>query len=211
MTGLNIFASFFGGVFNSLSGGLSTGLDWIIYLLLVLACIAGLLLNLLGLPGIWLIVFGAIAHALYTGIGVGIGWSVIVALVVMGVLAEVIEFVAGAAGSKKAGGTKRGMVGAIVGGLVGGILGTPIFPIVGTIIGSIVGSFVGAFGVEALAGKTSGDSAKVGIGAAKGRALGILIKTAFGCAMAVLTLAAAFPLLQLQPATQPATTAQLHN
>src|SRR4051812_13252169 len=83
-------------------------------------------------------------YALLTQTRNFVGWHSLIALVVLGVIAEAAEFFAGAAGSKAAGGRKRGMIGAIVGALVGGIIGTPLFPIIGTILGACLGAFIGA-------------------------------------------------------------------
>lgn len=168
---------------------------WGGWLVLVGVGLVGLVLNLLGLPGIWLIVLGTIVYGISSGWGEYVGWTSVLTLLGIGITAELIEFLAGAAGSRKFGGSKRGMVGAVVGGLVGGIAGTPIFPVVGTIAGSILGSFIGAFLVESgVLEKSSKSSAKVGIGAALGRALGIVIKSAFGAAMLLIAAITALPI-----------------
>ncbi len=181
---------------------------WGGWLLLVGVGLVGLVLNLFGLPGIWLIVLGTILYGVSSGWGEYVGWTSALTLLGIGIAAELIEFLAGAAGSRKFGGSKRGMIGAVVGGLVGGIAGTPIFPVVGTIVGSILGSFVGAFLVESgVLERSSKSSAKVGIGAALGRALGIVIKSAFGAAMLLIAAIAALPVDHIQtadPSTQPA-------
>src|SRR5687768_3417042 len=96
-------------------------MDWLYYVLLIIALLAGLLLNILGLPGLWLMVAAHGVYALLTGWGVYVDWPSLVALVVLALLAEAVEFLAGAAGSAKAGGRKRGMAGAIVGGFLGAI------------------------------------------------------------------------------------------
>ncbi|MGB7161328.1 MAG: DUF456 domain-containing protein [Tepidisphaeraceae bacterium] len=187
-------------------------LHWLYYILLLMLLVVGLFINILGLPGLWLMVaaFGAYAWATAASDYVSVG--ALVAVIVLALLAELVEFVAGAAGSKAAGGSKRGMMGAIIGGIVGGIVGTPIFPVVGTIVGACLGSFIGAFTIELAIGRTHDDSMKIGIGAAKGRFVGIVAKLAFGIAMLFVALIAAFPtggatavILPL-PATLPATT-----
>ena len=177
-------------------------LDWTYYVALLLLCVAGLALNILGLPGLWLIVVSAIGYGWLTGFE-HIGWWSLGALVGLALLAELIEFVAGSAGAKAAGGSKRGMLGAIVGGLVGGILGTPIFPIVGTIVGAIAGSFAGAAIIEYGIGRTGDHSMRVGIGAAKGRFWGIVSKSAVGLVMTGLVAIAAVPLHRRTPVLLP--------
>jgi uncharacterized protein YqgC (DUF456 family) len=179
-------------------------LDWTYYILLLALLVIGLFVNILGLPGLWMMVasYGAYAWATWDR---GYVWPrSLVAIIVLALLAELVEFVAGAAGSKAAGGSKRGMAGAIIGGIAGGIVGTPIFPVVGTIIGACFGSFAGAFLVEAAIGRSHEESIKIGFGAAKGRFMGIIAKLAFGIAMLIVALYAAFPTRGTPVAVAPA-------
>lgn len=163
--------------------------------MLLMMCVIGLALNIIGLPGLWLMVASAVAFAWWTGF-VYLGWPGLITLVVLALLAELVEFLAGSAGAKAAGGSKRGMVGAIVGGLVGGLVGTAVIPIpaVGTIIGAVAGSFGGAALVEYSIGRTMEHSYQVGVGAAKGRFWGIVSKTGFGLAMLAVVIIAGIPL-----------------
>lgn len=179
--------------------------DWLYYVLLLILGVTGLALNILGLPGLWLMVGAAGLYALLTGFEhLGI-WGFLV-LFLLAVMAEILETVLGGVAAKKVGGSKRGMVGAIVGGLIGGIAGTPLIPIpiVGTIIGACIGSFIGAFGVELFwLRKTPGDSFKIGTGAAAGRFMGIIAKSAVGIVMLLVTVIWAIPLWHSTPPTLP--------
>lgn len=167
--------------------------DWLWYVLLMaLAQIVGLFLNLLGLPGLWVMLAAAGIYAFVTHL-LHIGWPGLIAMFLLAVAAEIVEFVAGAAGSKKAGGTKRGMLGAIVGALIGGVFGTGFLPIIGTLVGAILGAFVGAAIVELLIRQDVEHSLRVGIGAAKGRFWGTVFKSAFGIAMMIIALWAGWP------------------
>jgi hypothetical protein len=182
-------------------------LPWLYWLVLLAVHCGGWFLNLLGLPGLWLMVIGHAVFGWATGWNVYVGWPSTIAVFGIAVLAEVVEFVAGAAGSAKAGGTKRGMVGAIVGGLIGGIAGTLIpIPVVGTIIGAVAGSFVGAVAIERLVVADTDRAVRVGVGAAKGRFLGIVSKSAFGGVIIAVSLLTALPYGAAggAPATQPA-------
>jgi uncharacterized protein YqgC (DUF456 family) len=191
-------------------------LDWTYYLILLALCVVGLAVNILGLPGLWLIVAAAVAYAWATAFA-HLGLWGLITLVGLALLAELVEFLAGSAGAKAAGGSKRGMAGAVVGGLVGGILGTPFIPIpvLGTIIGAVAGSFAGAALVEYAIGRTAGHSFRVGVGAAKGRFWGIVSKSAIGLAMTAVVILFAIPLHGRTPVllppgtptTRPATTA----
>lgn len=169
---------------------------WVYYTLMVIFQVAGLIVTLIGLPGLWLMVGALILFGVVTGWTQHIGWQATIAMLVLATLAEVVEFLAGAAGSKQAGASKRGMAGAIVGGLVGAIVFTPLIPIpiVGTIAGMCIGSFGGAFAVEMLIGKKVQQSAAVGWGAAKGRFWGTVLKLVFGVIMFLVAAICALPI-----------------
>jgi len=162
------------------------------YVLLLLVAIGGLGISLLGLPGLWLVVAATVAFTLVTG-GVVLSWQTVLIVAGLALASEIVEFVAGAAGSKTAGGTWRGIVGAIVGGLVGGIIGVPI-PIVGPLLGAVLGAAVGAGAFELTGERDLRRAGNIAIGAAKGRAWGIASKATFGTAMLVVLAIYAFPL-----------------
>jgi uncharacterized protein YqgC (DUF456 family) len=163
-----------------------------LYVILLLLMLVGLFVNLLGLPGLWLMVIAYVGFALATGWNVYVGLPSVIAVVLLALAAEAAEFFAGAAGSAAAGGRKRGMVGALAGGLIGGILGTPVLPIVGTVIGACAGAFVGAAAFEFM-DRDAAHSIRVGVGAAKGRFWGILSKLLFGLIMFAVAAYAALP------------------
>ncbi len=171
-------------------------LTWLYYLSLLLVQVLGVALTLVGLPGLWLMVGALALYAWVTGFNIYVGWPSMVALLVLAALAEVVETGAGAAGAKQAGGSKRGMIGAVVGGFVGAIVLTPVIPIpvVGTVAGLCIGSFGGAFLVEAAIGKEMGQSATIGWGAAKGRFWGTVFKVCFGIVMLIVAMLCALPL-----------------
>ncbi len=163
--------------------------------LLVLINTCSLFLIVLGLPGTWTMVLATAGLWWWQGEELVIvsGWVVVVALV-LAFVGEVIEFLSGAAGAKKAGGSRWGSVGAIVGALVGAILGTFLIPvpIVGSIVGMCGGAFAFAALLERIGGRTVEESLRSGQGAAVGRFLGILAKLAVGVAIWVVTGVAAF-------------------
>src|SRR3954462_3381837 len=111
------------------------------------------------------------AHAVYalaTTWNRYVGWPSLIALIVLALIAEAVEFFAGAAGSKAAGGRTRGAIGAVVGAFVGAILFSFIpFPPVAQIAGACVGAFLGAAVME-FTDKDLRHSLRVGVGAAKG-------------------------------------------
>jgi hypothetical protein len=170
-------------------------LHWTYYLSLALLQLVGLTLTLIGLPGLWLMVAAVGVYAWLTVWDRYIGWPAMLSVLLLALLAEVAEFLAGAAGSAKAGGTKRGMIGALTGGLIGAIALTPFIPIpvVGTIAGACIGSFAGAFLVELGIHRDTLHSTRVGWGAAKGRFWGIMLKLGFGVIILLVTLLTAIP------------------
>lgn len=181
---------------------------WLYYLVLLFVSTVGLLLAIIGLPGIWLIVAATGIYALLTA-GAYAGLKTLVALILLGIAAEVLETALGGVAAGKAGASKRGVLGAILGGMAGAILGTPLIPIpiIGTIVGACIGSFVGAFAVELLwLKRTAKDSAKIGTGAAAGKLAGIFTKLLFGGAMLILAAFAALPVGNITPPTTLPTT-----
>ena len=161
-------------------------------LLLITALLASWLLTVLNLPGNWLMV---LATAIYSycvpaDSAAAVGWKVVLAILIMAVLGEVVELLAGAAGTAKAGGSRRGalfaLVGSMGGGLLGVFVGLPI-PIVGSIFGALLfaclGALIGAMFGEMSAGKGLNASWQIGKAAFGGRLAGTLGKVVLGSAM----------------------------
>ncbi len=168
---------------------------WLYYILLLVVQIAGLVVALFQLPGLWLMLAGVGIYAWVTAAHGYVSGASLIVLFLLTLLAEVVEFIAGGAGAKKAGASKLGMVAAMVGGIVGAIAGTPLIPIpvVGTIIGACVGSFIGAMAVELIKKGDVSHSVRVGYGAAKGRFLGMAGKLTIGVVILVVTMIVALP------------------
>ncbi len=144
----------------------------------VILAVLGSLLVIAGLPGVWLLALTAlVVEAIWPQT---LGVWVVAGAIATGVVGEVLEFAAGAAGAKAAGGSKSAAFAAILGALVGAILGTlflPFLPIIGTIVGAVAGAGLSAGLVErGVHGKKWGDSARVAQGAATGRLLAIALK-----------------------------------
>jgi hypothetical protein len=162
-------------------------MDWIsIVILVIFGLYASIcvLITLVGLPGTWLMVAGALAITLCNPLWSDSSiWSWVTIGIVLGlaVCGEIIETTAAGLGAKAGGGTKRGMLGAILGSMVGAFIGTFVIPIplAGTLIGAIAGAFLGALLGELSHKDTApaGALAKSAIGAAIGRVMGIIGKT----------------------------------
>jgi uncharacterized protein len=155
-------------------------------LLLLAAMVVGLILIPLGLPGLWVMVGGALLYS-YAVPGGGIGIWTLIALTVLAVLAEVVEFVLGGRYARKYGGSRRAGWGAILGGVAGAIVGVPV-PVIGSVIGAFVGSFAGAWVAERTRGSSGGVATKVATGALIGRVVATGVKVAVGLVIAIWTM-----------------------
>src|SRR4051812_2206618 len=169
--------------------------DLIFYLLMLALLLFGLFLNVLTLPGLWLMVAIYGTYAWLTTWNHFVGWWSFGILAALAMIGEISEFAAGSAGAKKAGATKRAMIGAVVGGMIGGIFLTALIPIpiVGTIIGVCLGAALGAGIIELMIHRDIAHSVRVGSGAFKGRLMGILSKLVIGAVMFFTAMIAGFP------------------
>jgi uncharacterized protein YqgC (DUF456 family) len=160
--------------------------------LLLLLNTLGLFLILVGLPGTWFMVLSTALLAWLRSAEVRISTWTLVAMAGLALAGEVVELAAGAAGSRRAGGTWRGSVLALLGGVAGAILGTLLIPVpvVGSVLGACLGAFFGALGGELWAGKRLEPAIRVGRGAFVGRLLGTLSKLAVGVAIWTVALVA---------------------
>lgn len=167
--------------------------------LLLIALAACWVLTLLGMPGNWLMVAAAAGYVLLVPAEspAAIGWTTVVVLIVLASVGELLEFLAGALGVAKAGGSRRGAVlalaGSLAGGVVGLFVGLPI-PVVGSLLGAVLlagaGAFVGAVLGERWRGRQLGESLKIGEAAFWGRLLGTVAKSAVGAVMVAVVLIA---------------------
>ncbi len=165
----------------------------VIYPLVLLALnLFGLFLVLLSLPGTWFMVAATAGVSWLTGMQL-VSWTTVLVLAGVALLGEVLEFLAGAAGSRRAGGTWRATVGAMVVSVIGGIvLGAMIFPIIGAPLGACIGAFLGALAGELSAGKKLETAVAVGQGAFVGRLLGTIVKLVLGGILLVIATIASF-------------------
>ncbi len=153
------------------------------------AIVLGLLLDLVGLFGNW-ILLGALSILWAVTDMAHFGPWALAAMVALTVFGEVLETLFAGFGARRFGGSKGSMVAALVGCLAGSVLGTPLMPIVGTLLGACVGAFVGAALYEYL-NQEQGlhQAAWTGLGAAMGKIGGLFAK--LFCGLAMLAVAAA--------------------
>ena len=166
--------------------------------LLIAVLLAAWVLTLLGMPGNWLMVAATAVYAYFMPVDsrAAIGWNVIVIFLALAFLGEILELMAGAVGTAKAGGSKRGaalaMLGSIVGGIVGIIVGVPI-PLVGPILAALLfaglGAMAGAVLGEIWIGRNLDASWQIGKAAFWGRLAGTLSKVVVGTVIVVVAAA----------------------
>jgi uncharacterized protein YqgC (DUF456 family) len=140
--------------------------------------ILSLILIVLGMPGLWIMVASAVTYNLIVP-GDPIGWFTLVAVAVLALVAELLEFTMTGRFARKYGGSRRAGWGAIIGSLIGAIVGVPV-PIVGPVIGAFVGSFLGALVAELTGGSSAGASTRVATGALIGRVVSTVLKIGIG-------------------------------
>ncbi|MCU0693782.1 MAG: DUF456 family protein [Polyangiaceae bacterium] len=149
---------------------------YILVAALLIAGLAGSVLPLL--PGTPLILAAALLHALVTDFS-PIGAGRLLLLAGLAALAYVLEYVAGAVGVKKFGGSAWAIVGAVVGAVVGLFFGPP---------GLLIGPVIGAVGGELLKSGEVEHSLKAGFGALVGIAVAVLGRFALAFTMVALML-----------------------
>ena len=180
-------------------------MEWIAYLAAALFVLLGavcILLIVLQAPGGWVMLGLALlleyldrlylpADAQQT-----FAWWVIGACAGLLLVGEVIDLVAAAAGAKRGGASRRGMIGSLIGGILGAILLTGLIPIpvLGTLIGAMVGTFAGAVLGE-MSGPQQvavGQTMRPAIWASIGRAAGTATTLGIGITVWIVLSVAAF-------------------
>jgi uncharacterized protein YqgC (DUF456 family) len=141
--------------------------------LFVAFLLAALPLQVLGLPGIWILVADAFFLRWVAGPD-WIGTYTVISLAFMAFTGEVLELWTAAAGARTSVHIKGGVAASILGALVGGILGAPVLFGLGAIPGMAAGAWVAVF----LAAMFNGYSPGLAIGAAYGALVGRLKGTA---------------------------------
>lgn len=128
----------------------------------------GLLISVIGLPGIWAVTGGILIWSLVDGfVKIGIGW--IIFFVFLSIISTFVDNIVVLLGAKKYGASKWGMLGAFIGLFIG--------LLIGNIIGMFVGMFLGAVISEMIVmKKESKDAIQVGIGTVVGYFAGIVVK-----------------------------------
>lgn len=151
----------------------------IIYILLGIVSLAGLVLTVINLPGIWLI-FGATLVAGIMDKFQNITPIILLVFFILCVASTFADNIAAALGAKKFGGTGWGMAGAVIGGIVGLFLGA---------WGIVLGPLVGAVLFEMLfAKKDMTTSLKAGWGTFIGILVSMILKLGLSVVIIIFTI-----------------------
>lgn len=127
------------------------------------------------LPGVGLIFFGILLHALFFGFG-GIGIVTFISLALVALFSIVFDFLASAYGASRFGSTRWGVAGSVVGGIVGLMMFN--------VPGLVLGVFSGAAAAEMLfARKGLHQSLRAGWGSILGFLGGTVLKLILGLVM----------------------------
>ncbi len=167
---------------------------YVLAMALIVLNTAWLLLTALTLPGNWLMVASAVLLAWWQRDAHMFSPWTLVAILILAAAGEILEFITSSVGVRRAGGTKKGGLGAILGGfagLVGGSFLIPI-PILGSLLGACAGAFAGAMLLEKHSGRSIKDAARSGTAAAQGRFLGTVYKSICGVLIWIIIAVAAF-------------------
>jgi uncharacterized protein YqgC (DUF456 family) len=136
---------------------------WLLVALLVLAGLAGTILP--ALPGVPLVFAGLLLGAWLNDFQ-AIGWTTLGIFAALTIVAQIVDFLAGAYGARYAGAGVRAFWGATIGAIVGMFFG---------LVGILLGPFLGAVIGELSGGNDWRSSGKAGVGAW----LGMVFATAF--------------------------------
>lgn len=144
---------------------------WVLSALLIVVGLAGTILP--ALPGTALVLGGIVLGAWiddFTRIGV----PTVVVVTVLGVLAWVLDYVAGLLGAQRAGASREALIGAALGTVVGLFMG-----LVGVLFMPLVGAAVG----EYIARRDHGQAVRVGTATWIGLMIGLLAKVVLAFVM----------------------------
>lgn len=128
----------------------------------------GVLITIVGLPGIWLVYIGMFIWS-WGNSFTEITWPWLILFLLVSVVSSFIDNISVLLGAKKYGASTVGIVGAVVGLIIGALIAN--------IPGLLIGAFLGAVAAEMLfANKKSDEAVKAGFGTLIGFVLGNVIK-----------------------------------
>lgn len=165
----------------------------ILYWLLLALMVGGIIGAVVpAIPGASLILIAIVTWGFISGSFAAIKIPLIVTIVVL-LLSVGIDFLASYLGTRKAGASQWGQIGAIV-GLVVGFLGLlPALPFGGPLLGMLLGPLLGAIIGEYIYGRDFNLAIKAGIGIVVGTVVGNLIQGLLAIAAVVVFVVTTWP------------------
>ncbi len=155
---------------------------FIVWILFGSVIIVAFPLQLLGLPGTWLLVGDAFLLRWLMGPD-HISYRTVIILLIMALLAEVLEFMS-AVQAPSTGPPVRGTaVAAIAGAFAGGLFGAPVLFGLGAIPGMVLGAWLAVFAVSLTGGATVSTASSAALGAMTGRLKGTALKLMMAVSM----------------------------
>lgn len=152
-------------------------LEIVIYIISGGFALAGLILTVLNLPGIWFVYGATLIIAIFTGFE-AITPLLLIILFLVAILSTFIDNIVAVLGVKQTGGSVWGMLGAILGGFVGLIIGNAVGLFLGPLVGATLFEYF-------FAKKNIKDSLKAGMGTFLGLVLSIVFKTVINISIIV--------------------------
>ncbi len=163
---------------------------WIAATILTLVNAVGVAINLLMLPGNWLMVLSLCLFLLTAGhADSGPDWTTLIVVVLLAALGEVLEMVTGSVKAAKLGASRRAMLLSFVLSIGGSIAGTFVIPVpvigtaIGAVLGAAFGAFFGAWLGESWKGTAALQRSQISEAAMIGRLIGMFAKLGVGVAI----------------------------
>jgi len=144
--------------------------------------IVALPLQLLGLPGTWLLVADAFLLRWLKGPEL-IDYHTVIILCIMAMFAEIMEFLTAVQGARSGPPVRGAAAASIVGAFAGGLAGAPILFGLGAIPGMAIGAWLAVFTVALAGGAAIGTASLTALGAMTGRIKGTALKIIVAVAM----------------------------
>lgn len=160
----------------------------LIWILFGSVVIAALPLQLVGLPGTWLLVADAFLLRVLKGPDL-MDYRTVFILGGMALLAEVLEFLTAVQGARSGPPVRGAAAASIIGALAGGLAGAPVLFGLGAIPGMAIGAWLAVFAVALASGATLSTASVTALGAMTGRIKGTALKLLVAVAMVAVIIA----------------------
>ena len=132
-------------------------------------------LQLVGLPGTWLLVADVFLLRLLQGPGL-INYRTVIILFLLAVIGEVLEFLTAVRGARSGPPIRGAAFAAIAGAIAGGIAGAPVLFGLGAIPGMALGAWLAVLMVALAGGAGFSKASRAALGAMTGRLRGTALK-----------------------------------